>query len=453
MNKKSFSLLVLLSITTCLYSATLEQLQAEGVGYVDFIFSDPLGNPHELCIPMKHLPAAFERGLYFDGSSTRYTAISNSDMLLLPTQDRDVHLVPWFEGNKKVARVICDVHVDETTPYTGDPRYILQEIVDEAAQMGLGFYVGPELEFFLFKKDSLETCNTSGYFDIEENITMESHLKTLMSALQEHGINIEKLHKEVASGQFEMSLRFTNPLIQADRIVLAKRIIKEWAQHIDLTASFMPKPKAGQNGSGMHIHFSVYDLNTGENLFFDADDKNKLSETAYHFMAGVLAHLKELCVLFNPSINSFKRLVPGYEAPIYICWGKKNRSAAIRIPVFSPERPESARAELRCGDPSCNPYLAFAGLLKAGLDGIKNKREITDAVEQSLYLMSPEALRINGISTLPSSLEEAVRLFKYSTIAQELCGDLLFNKLVELKEDELADFRSAVTNWEQERYF
>lgn len=432
--------------------AILDTMQQEGIEFVSFVFSDLLGNQKELIIPAKFVPGALENGLCVDGSSIPgCTAITESDMLLVP----DINTftaVPWTEGEFRTARIICDLYLSENEAYKGDPRYLLKEVTKLAENMGYKFYVGPELEFFLFNKHDGSPCDNSGYFDVETNIDAHFNKRELLHALHKQGVYAEKLHQEVAPGQHEISIRYGEAVNIADQIVIAKNSIKTLANEWGLDATFMPKPIYGENGSGMHVHFSLYDTKNDCNAFYNANDSMMLSETAHKFIAGVLTYAKDFTAIFNPTINSYKRLVPGYEAPIYVCWGSKNRSTQIRIPRVNANQGYAVRAELRSADAMSNPYLIFSIMLMAGLEGIKQNLTIVPAIEENLYGLSIEEIHARNIKTLPTSLEESLKLLEQSAFAQSILGMELLGEFIKVKKKEVREFNRIVTRWEIEQY-
>jgi glutamine synthetase len=334
----------------------------------------------------------------------------------------------------------------------GDPRYILRRVQNKAKEMGYIYKVGPEIEFFLFKSKEARTYHdTASYFDFSP-LDLATDIRAVMvSTLEKLGIHVEMSHHEVAPSQHEIDFEYSDALINADNVMILKQAIKTVALSRGLYATFMPKPKFGINGSGMHTHQSLFGKN-GQNLFYDPKDKYKLSRLAYYFMGGQLKHIREMCAVLNPTVNSYKRLVRGYEAPVYICWGQRNRSALIRVPKYSEGREKSTRLELRNPDPSCNPYLAFASMLAAGLDGIENKIEPPDPVEEDVYGFDDRKLAKFYIKTLPTDLGEAIEEFKKSKLMREALGEHAFNKYVEIKTIEWNEFQKSITDWELNRY-
>ncbi|MDI6778889.1 MAG: glutamine synthetase family protein [Bacteroidota bacterium] len=432
-----------------------EQLKTDHVKFIQLQFTDLYGIVKNLTIPVQHIQDSFQYGTWFDGSSIEgFARIHESDMFLKPDA-KTYAVIPWLrsaDGN--TARFICDVFNPDGTPFESDPRYILKKILAEAKAMGYEFNTGPELEFFLFKKENgLQALphDRAGYFDLTTDQAYNIR-RDMVVALEQFGINVEASHHEVAVGQHEIDFRYSNALTTADNATTFKFVLKAIAQKHDLHVTFMPKPIMGIAGSGMHIHQSLFDLKTGENIFYDGKDKYKLSKTAYHYIAGLLKHIKGLSAVLSPTVNSYKRLVPGYEAPVYICWAHTNRSALVRIPQYSAGKNQSTRVELRCPDPSSNVYLAFAVMLKAGLDGIKNKLQPPAAVEEDVYLFDDAKLTELKIDTLPHSLLEALKEMEMSQIVQETFGEHTFNKYFEAKMKEWDEFRLQVTQWELDKY-
>lgn len=440
-----------------LVQTVLEKTKKDDVKFVNLWFTDFFGSIKSTTIPIEKLPESFEKGTWFDGSSIQgFARIHESDMILKPDPGTYA-ILPWRPKEKAVARFICDVYKPDGKPFEGDPRYILKKAIAEAEKMGFVYNTGPECEFFLFKADDIPTLrpathDAAGYFDFAPRDLASNVRRNIVFALEEMGLEVEMSHHEVAPGQHEIDFRYGDALKTADNTITLKTATKAVAHSMNLYATFMPKPIFGQNGSGMHTHQSLFD-SKGKNVFFDANDKHKLSNIAKHFIAGQLEHVRALAAVVAPNINSYKRLVPGYEAPVYISWARINRSALIRVPQYSPGREQSTRAELRCPDPSCNPYLAFAVMLKAGLDGIKNKTPLHEPVEEDVYEFSDEKLKELDIDTLPSSVKEAVGEFSKSSLMRETFGEETFNKYINAKLKEWDEFRIAVTDWEMKKYF
>jgi glutamine synthetase len=419
-------------------------------------FSDIFGTLKSLEIPVSAMPGALERGIWFDGSSIRgYARIKESDMFLKPDIET-YSLLPGENDEMKTARFMCDVFKPDGTVFDGDPRAVLKRQVKECSDMGYQFNVGPEVEFFLFRKlpdgtISTPAFDTGSYFDSSEKDLGSDIRKEIMSTLKFFGIDSERAHHEVGVGQHEVGFKYGDALSTADTVVLLKKIIKSIAHEYKLIASFMPKPLFGKPGNGMHIHSSLFSSD-GAPLFYDEKDGNNLSPLAKQFIAGLLKYINDIVSLTNPTINSYKRLNSGFEAPKYICWGSKNRSSLIRIPQSSPGRESSVRAELRCPDPSASPYLAFAAILKAGLEGIRQKLELPEPMRDSVYIKSDEELAELEIDKLPGSLREALTNLEKSSIMADLLGEEFLRKYVEAKRCELDEFDMAVTDWEQKRY-
>jgi len=403
-------------------------------------------------ISPRELRDCLNNGKWFDGSSVEgFTRIHESDMMLIPDTSTYI-LLPWLRDEKKVGRMICDVYNPDKTPFLGDPRYALKRVQKKAKEKGFFYHVGPEIEFFLFKSRENRTYHdTAGYFDFSPRDMATDIRAVIVSTLEGLGINVEMTHHEVAPSQHEIDIEYGEALTTADKVMILKQAIKTVANNRGLHATFMPKPIFGINGSGMHTHQSLFDKN-GRNLFYDKKDKYKLSSWAYYFMGGQLKHIREIAAILCPTVNSYKRLVRGYEAPIYICWGQRNRSALIRVPRYSEGRERSTRLELRCPDPSCNPYLAFAVMLAAGLKGIEEKIEPPDPVEEDVYGFDDRKLAKFYIKTLPEDLEEAIEEFRKSKLMRETLGEHVFNKYLETKTVEWNEFQKSITDWELEKY-
>jgi glutamine synthetase len=363
-------------------------------------------------------------------------------------------IVPWDQGaGFTTARMICDVFTPDGKPFAGDPRHVLKTALQDCAKLGLIYNVGPELEFFLFKTDATgqpapDPNDAAGYFDVSTD--MASHIRRhMVRALESFGIEVEALHHEVAVGQHEIDFKYGPALQTADHAVTFRMALKAVAQQHGLYATFMPKPLSGVNGSGMHVHQSFSDAVTGRNLFYDADDPYGLSPMARQFIAGLLSHAKGMIAILAPLVNSYKRLVPGYEAPVYLSWGRTNRSALVRVPRISARRPQATRVELRCPDPACNPYLAFAVMLRAGLDGIKHKLALPEAAEEDLYHVDPRARQLE---TLPGSLGDALAELQRDDVIAAALGQHVLERFVEAKTLEWESYSMAVSQWELARY-
>lgn len=432
----------------------LEQVKKDKVEFVSLQFADLLGVVKEIIIPVSKLGDVLATGVWFDGSSVEgFARIQESDLFLKPDLSTYA-VVPWSRGNGKTARLICDIYGADGKPSELDPRFVLKRIVSEAGELGFAFNVGPESEFYLFRRD--ETGKTrpldySSYFDFSSN---EGYLvlKEIMAGLNDFGIDAEASHHEVGQGQYEIDLHYGRALEMADKVLTLKYAAKKTAQMHGLHATFIPKPLMGTAGSGMHVHQSLYDIKAKENAFYDEEDAYRLSKIAKNFTAGQIRHVKAMAAVLCPTVNSYKRLVPGYEAPVYVTWASANRSALIRVPKWFEQKRESARIELRCPDSTCNPYLAFAVMLKAGLDGIKNDLTPPAAVEENVYQFDDESLARRNIDSLPTSLFEALNEMKKSTLMREVLGDHLFERYLYIKTKEWNAFKVQVTPWELDKY-
>ena len=429
----------------------LELCKKYDVRFIRFWFVDILGQLKSFAVHVNELETAFEEGMGFDGSSIKgFARIDESDMVAIPDPTTFV-LLPWRPKEKAVARMFCDIYNPDGTPYQGDPRYALKRALEKMKKMGFtNFYLGPELEFFYFKSDkSPEILDTGGYFDYPTDAAEDLRRDTIL-ALESMGIHVEYSHHEVAPSQHEIDLRYADALEMADIVITYRVTVKEIAKKYGAYATFMPKPIYGVNGSGMHVHQSLFIGN--KNAFFDPNDPYHLSDVAKHYTAGLLRHIKEITLVLNQWVNSYKRLVPGYEAPVYICWARRNRSALIRIPMYKPGKEKATRIELRSPDPACNPYLAFAAMLTAGLKGIENKYPLPDPVERDVYHMDPEERKKLGIEELPGSLIEAIEYAEKSELLREALGDHIFTQLITSKKIEWDDYRVRVTEYEIEKY-
>jgi glutamine synthetase len=437
-------------------SATFEQIERENVRFINLQFTDFLGMVKSVTIPAHQFADSVEHGTWFDGSSIEgFARIAESDMYLQPELDT-FKIIPWERGENTTARVICRVMMPDGSPFSGDPREVLVKAIEEAREVGYDYYIGPELEFFLFhptEGGSSEPLphDAGSYFDLS---TDQAGLvrKQMVNALEDMGIEVEAAHHEVAIGQHEIDFRYDKALATADKAVTFKYTLKAIAEEHGLFATFMPKPIFGVNGSGMHCHQSLFHAGTNENAFYDANDEYSLSEVAKQFIAGQIAHARGMTPVLASLVNSYKRLVPGYEAPVYISWARANRSALIRVPKISRGKERSARIELRFPDPASNPYLAFAVMLKAGLDGIKRQLPLSPPSEENLYHYTPERLVETGVQQLPSSLDAALSALEADTVMQEALGDPLFDRFLEAKRAEWTEYSMQVTPWELERY-
>jgi glutamine synthetase len=430
----------------------LKRIQDEGVEFLLLWFTDLEGHLKSFAVTPAEIEEALNDGMGFDGSSiTGFNAIEESDMVAIP-DPATFQLMPWREGETKVARMICDVVTPDGDPYDGDPRYVLRRALERMKDMGFDtFNVGPELEYFLFKdSNGTETLDEGGYFAMTTMDAAGELRQETVRALESMGIPIEYVHHEVGPSQHEIDMRFAPALDMADHTITYRLIVKEIAKKAGFHATFMPKPIFGENGSGMHTHQSLFA--DGRNAFFDADDKWHLSDTGKAFIAGQLRHAREIAGVFAQWVNSYKRLVPGYEAPVYVAWSQRNRSALIRIPLYKPGSEQATRAEIRCPDPACNPYLTFAALLHAGLEGIEHGYELPEPMETNLYHLTAEQRRERGIVSLPETLGEAIDELAQSELAKKALGRHIFDRYVELKRKEWDEYRVQLTSWELERY-
>jgi glutamine synthetase len=434
----------------------LEQVRADGVIFVSLQFTDIIGNIKSVTIPVSRLKEALERGVWFDGSSIYgFARIYEADMFLVPDPDT-YRVLPWSSRERLRARLLCDVYGPDGEPFKGDPRTALKRAISQAAEMGYAYHCGPELEFFLFNQigsgvTKAVPYDVVGYFDFSPRDKAQVVRSDIVKALEAMGMAVEASHHEVASGQHEIDFEYADALTAADNAVSFKYTVKAIAATYDLLATFMPKPVFGASGSGMHVHQSLTDLG-GQNLFYDPEGQYHLSELAHQFIAGQLKHAKALAAVVAPTVNSYKRLVPGYEAPVYICWAQINRSAMIRIPRYSPGREDSTRAELRCPDPSCNPYLAFAAMLAAGLDGIRNRLVPPAPVSDDVYEYSPVELVERRIETLPGTLGDALEALEADDVIRDALGEHVYQVFDRAKSAEWDEYRIQVTDWERERY-
>ncbi len=431
----------------------LRIVHEQDVKFIRLQFTDIFGILKNVAITAEQLEKALDNKCMFDGSSIEgFVRIEESDMYLRPDTNTFV-IFPWRPQTGKVARLICDVYNPDGTPFAGDPRYVLKRALEKAAGMGYeAFNVGPECEFFLFLTDNegnptTVTHDNGGYFDLGPVDLGENARRDMCLALEEMGFEIEASHHEVAPGQHEIDFKYSNALETADAILTFKLVVKTIAQRHGLHATFMPKPIFGINGSGMHTNASLF--KNGKNAFYDEKDPLQLSKDAYYFIGGLMKHMRSIAAITNPIVNSYKRLVPGYEAPVYIAWSARNRSPLIRIPAA---RGESTRIELRCPDPSCNPYLSLAAILTAGLEGIKNKVEPPASTDKNIFQMTGEQRKAEGIDSLPGSLEEAIEELKNSELAKAVMGEHIFEKYIEAKNEEWLDYTTKISKWETDQY-
>jgi len=439
----------------------VDRVRTEGVEFVNLQFTDVPGTLKSVTIPASRIEEALDRGIWFDGSSIEgFARIHESDMVLRP--DPNTYCVqPWGAPGMQHGRLICDVYQPDGTPFPGDPRQVLRRAVERARALGFVYNTGPELELFLFKKNSDDKPDgmplrpvphdVGGYFDSSLGDLASAVRADIMRKVAGLGLEGESAHHEVAAAQHEIDFRYGDALTSADSVMTLRDTIKAVAASHGLYATFMPKPIFGINGSGMHVHRSFFD-EEGRNAFFDSEDRYHLSSVAYRFIAGQLAHARGLAAVVAPTVNSYKRLTPGYEAPVYACWARINRSALIRVPSYFAGREQSVRAELRCPDPSANPYLAFAVMLGAGLDGIERGLEAPEPVEEDVYTFSLKRLEELGIRRLPGTLEEALDETEKDDVIKSALGDLVFEAFTRAKRAEWEEYRIQVTDWEINRY-
>lgn len=439
-------------------SASIDEiLQRAHQHHVEFIslqFTDIAGMLKNVTIPVSMLADCLDHGVWFDGSALEgLTRVAETDMYLIP--DRSTFaVVPWDgESTVVTARLICDVHSPDGRPYAGDPRRVLRRVVADAHAMGFEYTLSAEVEFFLFKADAdgrpvLVPNDSVGYFDAT-NDSLTRFRRQVVKALGAYNIEVNATHHEGAVGQHEIDLRHQSGLAAADAVATMRQVLRSMALQQGLFASFMPKPMAGIPGSGMHIHQSLADIHSGQNLFYDANDSYGLSPLARHFMAGLLAHAPGMLAILAPLVNSYKRLVPGFEAPVYVSWGRTNRGALIRVPRVLPDRPQTTRVELRSPDPSCNPYLAYAVMLQAGLDGIRRELPLPPAAEEDLVTMHA---RTRSYPMLPMTLGDAIDALQRDELIADTLGPMIYQRFVELRQREWEEYRQYVSSWELDRY-
>ena len=430
----------------------LARVESEGIEFIRFWFTDIFGQIKSFAVGAEELEDAFEGGMGFDGSSiTGFNAIEESDMIAMPDAST-FRILPWRGREHPVGRMFCDILTPDGEPYAGDPRFVMKRALGRAQEMGFDTYnLGPELEFFLFRDDKgTEVLDKGGYFDLTTLDVASDFRRDVVFTLRELGIPVEYTHHEVGPSQHEIDMRFADGLTMCDNTMTYRIAVKEVAHAHGYYATFMPKPLYGENGSGMHTHQSLF--SDGKNAFFDADDQYFLSDVAKSFIAGQLRHARELSALFAPLVNSYKRLVLGYEAPVYTAWSRRNRSALVRVPLYHPGKERATRAELRCPDPSCNPYLTFAAMLHAVLEGVEQGYELTEPIEKNLYDLTPEEREERGVGQLPETLGEAIEEMARSEVVKRALGDHIFPRYVELKREEWNEYRVQLSPWEMERY-
>jgi glutamine synthetase len=430
----------------------LELIKENNVNYIRLWFSDILGALKGMSVTAREMEQILDEGQGFDGSSVEgFVRIEESDLVAMP-DPQTFRILPWSVNDEKVALMICDVLNPDGSPFAGDSRHALKRILEKIRKKGWTYYCGPEIEYFYFpSKDKPEPIDEGGYFDYSTVSPGTKMRKAAATALEKMGIQVECTHHEVAPSQHEIDLRYQEALIMADFVMFYRLTVKELALREGYYATFMPKPLFGQNGSGMHTHQSIFE---GErNIFFDPNEKKyHLSTMAKQYIAGIFKHIQEITLVLSQWVNSYKRLVPGYEAPVYISWGTRNRSALVRIPEYKPGKEKATRIEVRSPDPTCNPYLAFALMLASGLKGVEEKLELLPPVEKDIFHLSEEEREKLHIGCLPGSLEEAICLFEKSKLAKETLGDHIFESLIANKKMEWDAYRIHVSKYETDKY-
>jgi glutamine synthetase len=430
----------------------IKMAKEHDIKFIRLWFTDILGILKSFAITVEELEGALEQGMGFDGSSIQgFARIDESDMVAMPDPDT-WQLLPWRPRvHHAVARMFCDIQRPGGELFEGDPRYVLKRNLKRAADMGYTFYVGPELEYFYFQDSKgTQTLDEGGYFDMTPLDVASDLRRESVLTLEEMGIAVEYSHHEVAASQHEIDMRYTDALTMADNVMTYRLVVKQVALKQGVYATFMPKPVFGINGSGMHVHQSLFKGDT--NAFFDKNDKYHLSKVARHYIAGLLRHGPEITAINNQWVNSYKRLVPGYEAPVYLSWARRNRADLIRVPEYMPGKEKATRIEFRSPDPACNPYLAFSVMLAAGLEGIEKEYEVPDPVEENVYEMTEEEREKRGIGTLPGSLWEAIQLTEKSGLVKRALGDHVFDAFIKNKKLEWEQYRSQVTEYELKSY-
>lgn len=430
----------------------LKKAKDNHIKFIRLWFTDVQGMLKSFAITVEELEGALSEGMGFDGSSIEgFSRIEESDMIALPDPST-FQILPWRPSESGVARMFCDIMEPNGEHFEGDPRWVLKRNLMKAKEMGYTFYVGPELEYFYFKSDkgAPEVLDQGGYFDLTTlDVASDLRRETILY-LDALGIGVEYSHHEVAPSQHEIDLRYADALTMADSAMTYRIVVKEIAMRHNVYATFMPKPLFGENGSGMHVHQSLF--KGDKNAFFDPKDVYSLSAEGKSYIAGLLRHCKEFVAITNQWVNSYKRLVPGYEAPVYISWARRNRSTLVRVPQYKPGKERATRVEFRCPDPACNPYLAFSVMLAAGLEGIKNKYTLRDPIEENIFEMDYKMREKAGIDTLPNNLYEAVNNLENSKLMRETLGEHVFTKFIENKKIEWDRYRTFVTNYEIDNY-
>lgn len=429
----------------------LELIEKNKIKSIRLWFTDILGQLKSFTIPSSEAESAFSEGMGFDGSSIKgFARIDESDMIAKPDSST-FQFIPWRPSENAVARMFCDIFQPDGSPYEGDPRYILKRSLARLEKMGYTFYVGPELEYFYFKDEKhTETLDEGGYFDLTTLDAASDLRRDTILSLESMGIGVEYSHHEVAPSQHEIDLHYADALTMADNVMTYRIVVKEIARNYGVYATFMPKPIFGVNGSGMHTHQSLF--KGDENTFFNSDDEYYLSDVAKGYIAGLLRHAPEITSITNQWVNSYKRLVPGYEAPVYISWARRNRSTLVRVPMYKPGKEKATRIEYRSPDPACNPYLVFSAMLAAGMEGIKNKYELPEPIEKDVYHMDERERGKEGIESLPGSLIDAIKLTEKSELVRKVLGDHTFNNFIENKKIEWDAYKVCVHPYEIEKY-
>jgi glutamine synthetase len=429
----------------------LQTVKDQDIKFIRFWFTDVLGFMKSFAITPAELENAFAEGMGFDGSSIEgFTRIEESDMIAKPDASTFA-VLPWRPSEQGVARMFCDIETPDGKPFAADPRYVLRRNLDRAAELGYTMYVGPELEFFYFKDSKgTETLYRGGYFDLTPLDLATDFRRQTVFALEAMGISVEYSHHEVAPSQHEIDLRYSDAMSMADNVMTYRLAVKEVAQEAGIYATFMPKPISGENGNGMHTHQSLF--KGDRNAFFDADDEYHLSKVGKSYIAGILKHAAEITAVANQWVNSYKRLVPGYEAPVYICWSRRNRSALVRVPMYKPGKEQATRVELRSPDPACNPYLAFSVMLAAGLEGIEKGYELPPEATDNIYEMTDAQREKAGIYALPEDLHQAIEIAEDSELLKKALGKHVHEYFIRNKKAEWDAYKSQVSGYELDRY-
>jgi glutamine synthetase len=429
----------------------IDLVKEHNVKFIRLWFTDILGQLKSFAITSEELDTAFDEGMGFDGSSIKgYARIDESDMLAKP-DPTTFQLIPWRPKEQAVGRMFCDIMNPDGTPYEGDPRYALRRNLARLKEHGYTFNLGPELEFFYFEdSNGTKVLDKGGYFDLTTLDAASDLRRETVLTLEDMGIKVEYSHHEVAPSQHEIDLLYAEALQMADNVMTYRIVVKEVASTYGCYATFMPKPIYGQNGNGMHVHQSLFKGDT--NVFYDANDQYFLSDIAKHYIAGILKHAPEITAFANQWVNSYKRLVPGYEAPVYMAWARRNRSALVRVPLYKPGKEKATRIELRSPDPACNPYLAFSVMLAAGLEGIEKKYELPEPVEKDIYELSVKEREELGIGSLPGNLIQAIEKVEQSAVVKKALGDHIFDNFIMNKKIEWNEYRKQVHPYELEKY-